>query len=168
MSETSENRSARQSESKRAITQDRYDAVPLDLDGVITDTASIHAACWKQMFDEYLQKRATQIGEVFRPFNIATDYRLYVDGKPRYDGVRDFLISRGIKSATAKWTREPGVQRNYWCRAHPRGPGVDCPVPRRPHPDPHVRFVDLSCCSEHAARGKSAGPRCDSDDAVFA
>ena len=119
MSETNEDRLARQSESKRAITRDRYDAVLLDLDGVITDTASIHAACWKQMFDEYLQKRATQIGEVFRPFNIATDYRLYVDGKPRYDGVRDFLTSRGIKSATAKWTREPGVQRNYWCRAHP-------------------------------------------------
>ena len=97
MSETNEDRLARQSESKRAITRDRYDAVLLDLDGVITDTASIHAACWKQMFDEYLQKRATQIGEVFRPFDIATDYRLYVDGKPRYDGVRDFLTSRDIR-----------------------------------------------------------------------
>jgi HAD superfamily hydrolase (TIGR01509 family) len=64
---------------------------------VITDTASIHAACWKQMFDEYLQKRATQRGEAFHPFEIATDYRLYVDGKPRYDGVRDFPASRGIQ-----------------------------------------------------------------------
>lgn len=97
MNETNEERSARQSESKRAITRDRYDAVLLDLDGVITDTASVHAACWKQMFDEYLQKRATQRGEAFRPFDIATDYRLYVDGKPRYDGVRDFLTSRGIR-----------------------------------------------------------------------
>ena len=69
----------------------------LDLDGVITDTASIHAACWKQMFDEYLQKRATQRGEAFRPFDLAVDYRLYVDGKPRFDGVRDFLTSRGIQ-----------------------------------------------------------------------
>jgi beta-phosphoglucomutase family hydrolase len=86
-----------QPQSKRAITRDRYDAVLLDLDGVITDTASIHAACWKQMFDEYLQKRATQRGEAFHPFDIATDYRLYVDGKPRYDGVRDFLTSRGIE-----------------------------------------------------------------------
>ena len=86
-----------QPESKRAITRDRYDAVLLDLDGVITDTASLHAACWKQMFDEYLQKRATQRGEVFRPFDIDTDYRLYVDGKPRFDGVRDFLTSRGIQ-----------------------------------------------------------------------
>ena len=82
---------------ERAITRDRYDAVLLDLDGVITDTASVHAACWKQMFDEYLQKRATQRGEVFHPFDIATDYRLYVDGKPRFDGVRDFLTSRGIQ-----------------------------------------------------------------------
>ena len=86
-----------QPDTQRAITRDRYDAVLLDLDGVITDTASIHAACWKQMFDEYLQKRATQRGEAFHPFDIATDYRLYVDGKPRYDGVRDFLASRRIQ-----------------------------------------------------------------------
>ena len=79
------------------ITRDQYDAVLLDLDGVITDTASIHAACWKQMFDEYLQKRAMQRGEAFLPFDPATDYRQYVDGKPRFDGVRDFLTSRGIQ-----------------------------------------------------------------------
>ena len=84
-------------ESKPALRRDQYDAVLLDLDGVITDTASIHAACWKQMFDEYLQDRATRRGEAFRPFDIATDYLLYVDGKPRYDGVRDFLASRGIR-----------------------------------------------------------------------
>jgi beta-phosphoglucomutase family hydrolase len=83
--------------SERAITREQYDAVLLDLDGVITDTARVHAACWKQMFDEYLQKRATQRGEAFRPFDLAADYRLYVDGKPRYDGVRDFLASRGIR-----------------------------------------------------------------------
>ena len=51
------------------------------------------------MFDEYLQKRAKQRGEVFRPFDPAADYRLYVDGKPRFDGVRDFLTSRGIQLA---------------------------------------------------------------------
>src|ERR1700745_1290421 len=79
------------------ITREQYDAVLLDLDGVITDAASVHAACWKQMFDEYLQKRATRRGDAFRPFDIATEYRLYVDGKPRYDGVRDFLTSRGIQ-----------------------------------------------------------------------
>ena len=97
MSEANEERSTRQPESKYAITREQYDAVLLDLDGVITDTANIHAACWKQMFDEYLQKRAAQTGEAFRPFNVAADYRLYVDGKPRFDGVRDFLTSRGIQ-----------------------------------------------------------------------
>jgi len=86
-----------QSKTRHTIIRERYDAVLLDLDGVITDTASVHAACWKQMFDEYLQKRAAQKGEAFRPFDIATDYRLYVDGKPRFDGVRDFLTSRGIR-----------------------------------------------------------------------
>src|SRR5499426_2819844 len=82
---------------KAVISREQYDAVLLDLDGVITDTAGVHAACWKEMFDEYLAKRAAQRGEPFRPFDMAADYRLYVDGKPRYDGVRDFLASRGIR-----------------------------------------------------------------------
>ena len=81
----------------KIINRDQYDAVLFDLDGVITDTASLHARCWKQTFDEYLLKRATQKGEAFRPFDVGTDYRLYVDGKPRFDGVRDFLKSRGIE-----------------------------------------------------------------------
>jgi beta-phosphoglucomutase-like phosphatase (HAD superfamily) len=81
----------------RCINRDQYDAVLFDLDGVITDTANLHATCWKQMFDEYLQERARQKGEAFLPFDVATDYRLYVDGKPRFDGVRDFTRSRGIE-----------------------------------------------------------------------
>ena len=81
---------------KNIITKTKYDAVLFDLDGVITDTAGLHAACWKQMFDDFLQRRATQRGEVFHPFDIDVDYRLYVDGKPRFDGVRDFLHSRDI------------------------------------------------------------------------
>jgi beta-phosphoglucomutase family hydrolase len=83
--------------STHVITRERYDAVLFDLDGVITNTASVHAACWKQMFDEYLQRRATQKGEAFHPFDLGNDYRLYVDGKPRFDGARDFLKSRGIE-----------------------------------------------------------------------
>jgi beta-phosphoglucomutase family hydrolase len=83
-------------ESKR-VNRDQYDAVLFDLDGVITNTATLHATCWKQMFDEYLRERAEQKGEVFRPFDLATDYRLYVDGEPRFDGVRDFLRSRRIQ-----------------------------------------------------------------------
>jgi beta-phosphoglucomutase family hydrolase len=89
----------RQPENKHVITHDKYDAVLFDLDGVITDTASMHASCWKQTFDEYLQRRAAQSGEAFRPFDLAADYRLYVDGKTRFDGVRDFLASRGIQIA---------------------------------------------------------------------
>jgi beta-phosphoglucomutase family hydrolase len=84
-----------QPKSKR-VNRDQYDAVLFDLDGVITNTATLHAGCWKQMFDEYLRKRAEQRAEAFRPFDLAMDYRLYVDGKPRFDGVRDFLRSRGI------------------------------------------------------------------------
>ena len=85
-----------QSDGKR-VSRDQYDAALFDLDGVVTDTASVHATCWKQMFDEYLRKRASQRGEAFRPFDLDTDYRLYVDGKPRFDGVRDFLASRSIQ-----------------------------------------------------------------------
>src|SRR6516164_18427 len=87
----------RQPQNRQVIKRESYDAVLFDLDGVITNTAEVHAACWKKMFDEYLQNRATQKGEAFRPFDIVTDYRLYVDGKPRFDGVRDFLTSRNIQ-----------------------------------------------------------------------
>ena len=80
----------------QVVTRAKYDAVLFDLDGVITDTAGLHAASWKQMFDDYLQKRAAQRGEAFHPFDLEVDYRLYVDGKPRFDGVRDFLNSRDI------------------------------------------------------------------------
>jgi beta-phosphoglucomutase family hydrolase len=86
-----------QAKSRCVINREQYDAVLLDLDGVITDTANLHAASWKQMFDEYLRARATRTGEAFRPFDLATDYRFYVDGKPRFDGVRDFLTSRDIQ-----------------------------------------------------------------------
>ena len=67
-----------------------------DLDGVLTQTAKVHAAAWKRMFDEYLQCRADREGEAFVPFDASADYNEYVDGKPRYEGVRSFLQSRGI------------------------------------------------------------------------
>lgn len=73
-----------------------YDAVLFDLDGVLTRTASVHAAAWKKLFDDFLRERASRTGEAFVPFDIATDYPRHVDGKPRYDGVADFLASRGI------------------------------------------------------------------------
>jgi beta-phosphoglucomutase family hydrolase len=67
-----------------------------DLDGVLTQTAKVHAAAWKELFDLFLRERANQTGEPFRPFGIATDYVQYVDGKLRHDGVRSFLASRTI------------------------------------------------------------------------
>jgi len=78
------------------ITRERFDAVLFDLDGVLTDTTRLHAACWKKMFDEFLRKRAEESGEEFRPFSITDDYYRYVDGRLRSDGVRDFLRSRTI------------------------------------------------------------------------
>jgi len=68
-----------------------------DLDGVLTQTAKVHAAAWKEMFDDYLRKRAKQTGEPFVPFDPVGDYDEYVDGKPRADGTRSFLESRGIE-----------------------------------------------------------------------
>jgi beta-phosphoglucomutase family hydrolase len=86
-----------------AVTRDRFDAVLFDLDGVLTSTAAIHADAWKQMFDDFLARRAAATSEAapaadgpLRPFDIDTDYKRYVDGKPRYEGVRSFLQSRGI------------------------------------------------------------------------
>jgi beta-phosphoglucomutase family hydrolase len=67
-----------------------------DLDGVLTQTAKVHDAAWKEMFDAYLRQRAQRTGEPFVPFDPVKDYDEYVDGKPRADGVRSFLASRGI------------------------------------------------------------------------
>lgn len=73
-----------------------FDALIFDLDGVITDTASVHAATWKEMFDGFLLRRAEREGVPFRPFDREADYLPYVDGKPRIDGLKSFLESRGI------------------------------------------------------------------------
>ncbi|MGD8726691.1 MAG: beta-phosphoglucomutase family hydrolase [Gemmatimonadales bacterium] len=86
----------------------RFDAVLFDLDGVLTATASVHSACWKRMFDEFLETRAAESGEAFRPFDIELDYLQYVDGKPRYDGVESFLCSRGIRLPWGDPTDPPG------------------------------------------------------------
>jgi hypothetical protein len=74
-----------------------YDAVLFDLDGVLSKTAEVHAAAWKRVFDGYLAQHAAQTGEVFIPFDMDADYRRYVDGKLREDGVASFLQSRGIE-----------------------------------------------------------------------
>lgn len=85
--------------SSSAALPDLFDgsigSVLFDLDGVITDTAAVHEGAWKEMFDEALRARAEETGEPFVEFT-QEDYHEYVDGKPRYDGVRSFLAARGI------------------------------------------------------------------------
>lgn len=78
------------------ISSERFDAVLFDLDGVLTATAKVHADCWKRLFDQFLEERAADTGEPLKPFDIVEDYKRYVDGKLRYEGVRSFLESRGI------------------------------------------------------------------------
>ncbi|MGB7248030.1 MAG: beta-phosphoglucomutase family hydrolase [Phormidesmis sp.] len=78
-----------------AFTQ--FEAVLFDLDGVLTPTAKIHAACWKRVFDDFLRHHAQATGTAFEAFDLERDYLPYVDGKPRYPGVESFLDSRGIQ-----------------------------------------------------------------------
>src|SRR5215472_6216757 len=68
-----------------------------DLDGVLTQTAKVHDAAWKQMFDDYLRSRAGRTGEPYVSFDPVADYDEFVDGRPRYDGVRAFLASRRVE-----------------------------------------------------------------------
>ena len=75
---------------------DGITALLFDMDGVLTNTATVHDRAWKQTFDEYLRARSKKTGEPFREFDSDADYDEYVDGKPRYDGVRSFLESRDI------------------------------------------------------------------------
>jgi beta-phosphoglucomutase family hydrolase len=81
-----------------------------DLDGVLTQTAKVHAAAWKKMFDGYLRTRAGRSGEAFVPFDEIRDYDEYVDGKPRRDGVRSFLSSRGVELPEGGSDDPPGAE----------------------------------------------------------
>jgi beta-phosphoglucomutase family hydrolase len=85
------------------------EAVIFDMDGVITKTALTHAHAWKKMFDDYLHKREAKYSEPFVEFTHAGDYLPFVDGKPRYKGVKSFLESRGIDIPFGDPTDEPGT-----------------------------------------------------------
>lgn len=87
-----------------------FKAVVFDLDGVITQTALVHAASWKEMFDEYLQLREQRDQEPFREFTHEHDYLPYVDGKPRYKGVQSFLESRGVHLPFGEASDDPGTE----------------------------------------------------------
>jgi beta-phosphoglucomutase family hydrolase len=84
-----------------------------DLDGVLTKTAKVHDAAWTEMFDGFLRDWSRQTGQPFVPFDPVADYDEYVDGKPREDGTRSFLESRGIKLADGSEDDPPGAQTIY-------------------------------------------------------
>lgn len=85
------------------------EAVVFDLDGVITDTARVHAAAWKRLFDDFLRRHADDTGTAFAEFT-EQDYLRDVDGKPRYDGVASFLASRGVDLAYGDPADPPGTE----------------------------------------------------------
>ena len=81
-----------------------------DLDGVLTKTARVHDAAWKQMFDDFLRDWSRRTGQPFVPFDPVADYDKYVDGKPRLDGTRSFLASRGIELPDGSKDDPPDAQ----------------------------------------------------------
>ena len=104
-----------------------------DLDGVLTDTASLHARSWKAMFDDFLREHAERTGTPFVPFEVETDYPRHVDGKPRADGTRAFLASRGIELPEGSVDDPPeaqtvhglGNRKNLLVREQIRSGGVE-------------------------------------------
>lgn len=96
--------------SKPILDLAQFDAAIFDLDGVITKTARVHATAWKKLFDDFLQARGLQTNEPFQAFDLIKDYRQYVDGKPRYDGVSSFLASRGILLPQGKPSDTPDCE----------------------------------------------------------
>jgi beta-phosphoglucomutase family hydrolase len=110
---------------------ERVASVIFDTDGVVTRTATVHAAAWKKLFDEYLRRRADATGEPFRPFS-EEDYVRFVDGRSRYDGVRNFLASRGVLLPSGEpgdpWEAETvdglGNRKNEYFLAQLRENGV--------------------------------------------
>ncbi len=112
------------------VSPERFDAVVFDMDGVVTKTTVAHRAAWKRLFDEYL---AAKKGPNEPPFDDRADYLEYVDGKPRYDGVRSFLASRGIILPEGDPADSPdqetvcglGNRKNIHFRAHVEEAGVE-------------------------------------------
>jgi len=92
---------------------DGVSACLFDMDGVVTQTAVVHAAAWKEMFDEFLRARAESTGTQFIPFDPHAEYDAYVDGKPRLDGTRSFLESRGIELPEGRPNDPPGTPTLY-------------------------------------------------------
>lgn len=92
---------------------DHIRAYLFDLDGVLTQTAKVHAAAWKAMFDDFLREEARRTGDEFVPFDPVKDYDRYVDGRPRLDGTRTFLASRSIELPEGSEADPPGTRSVY-------------------------------------------------------
>src|SRR5580693_549602 len=92
---------------------DQVAACLFDMDGVVTQTAVVHAAAWKEMFDDFLRGYAASTGTPFVPFDARAEYDEYVDGKPRLDGTRSFLESRGIHLPEGTPDDPPGTPTLY-------------------------------------------------------
>lgn len=99
----------RGTDNRPLIDLSRFEAAAFDLDGVVTRTATVHAGAWKQLFDEFLDRRASESGGGFTPFDSGRDYALHVDGKPRLAGVREFLASRNIELPEGDDSDPPGL-----------------------------------------------------------
>lgn len=116
---------------KRVIDLAELDAFAFDLDGVVTNTALVHAAAWKRTFDELLEQTAVETP--WRPFDIGSDYRMYVDGKPRRDGIVSFLDARGISLSEGERGDGPeantihglAARKNRYFLAHLAAHGVE-------------------------------------------
>jgi beta-phosphoglucomutase family hydrolase len=138
-----------------------------DLDGVLTQTAKVHARAWKEMFDAYLRERSERTGEPFREFALPGDYDEYVDGKPRLDGVRSFLRSRGIElppgtpgdARDAETVYALGNRKNDLVLALIREQGVE------PY-DGSVRFVHAA--REHGLRRAVVSSSTNCEDVLVA
>ncbi len=100
---------------------DGVTACLLDMDGVVTQTAVVHAAAWQETFDEFLRKYAESTGTEFVPFDPHAEYDAYVDGKPRLDGTRAFLASRGIELPEGTPDDPPGTPTIYGLSNQPGG-----------------------------------------------
>jgi beta-phosphoglucomutase family hydrolase len=115
---------------------DEIEALLFDLDGVLSQTAKVHARAWKEMFDGFLKERAEREGGELVPFDAHDDYDEYVDGLPREDGVRSFLKSRGIRYDDAL-VRELSDKKNRLVLEIIKKDGVEAY-------DGSVRYVDAA------------------------
>ena len=141
-----------------------FDAVVFDLDGVVKRTARLHAA-WKDLFDDFLSHRAEARGEPFHAFDAEADYLTYVDGKPRYEGVRSFLSARGIVLREGDPTEAPdattihGLGRRRGVR--PQGQTARRLLPSRTRPAPFLAAMSAGKLSRCDGRRSTISMRPD-------